>query len=119
MNEPITSLRVWSYYVLGIGAGLLLIPNLIFDVFGIANTSEVWVRVVGLVAIVLGIVYLDGARRQDVGVARASVPARLAAVVGFIALWATGGPWQLLIFGAADLAGMVWTYNALRSGSAS
>ena len=115
MNEPITSLRVWSYYVLGIGAGLLLIPNVIIGVFGIAETSEVWIRVVGLVAIALGIIYFDGARRQDIGVARASVPARVAAVVAFTALWATGGPWQLLIFAAADLAGLSWTWNALRS----
>lgn len=114
MNEPITSLRVWSYYVLGIGAGMLLIPNLILGLFGVAETSEVWIRVVGLVAIALGIVYFDGARRQDVGVARASVPARVSAVVAFIALWATGGPWQLLIFGAVDLAGLLWTWNALR-----
>ena len=115
MNEPITSLRVWSYYVLGIGAGLLLIPNLVLGLFGMADTSEVWIRVAGLVAIALGIVYFDGARRQDVGVARASVPARLTAVVAFIALWATGGPWQLLIFGAVDLAGLLWTWTALRS----
>ena len=113
MNEPITSLRVWSYYVLGIGAGLLTIPNLIFDLFGIADTSEVWIRVAGLVAIALGIVYFDAARRQDVGVARASVPARLAAVVAFTVLWASGGPWQLLIFGAVDLAGLSWTWSAL------
>ncbi len=114
MNEPITTLRVWSYYVLGIGAGMLLIPNVIFSVFGIAETSEVWIRVVGLVAIALGIVYLDGARRDDVGVARASIPARSIAVVAFIALWATGGPWQLLIFGAVDLAGLSWTWYAIR-----
>lgn len=115
MNEPITTLRVWSYYVLGIGAGMLLIPNVIFSVLGIAETSEVWIRVVGLVAIALGIVYLDGARRHDVGVARASVPARVSVVVAFIALWATGGPWQLLIFGAVDLAGLSWTWYAIRS----
>lgn len=118
MDDPITSLRVWSYYVLGIGAGMLLLPNAILGLFGIVETSEVWIRVVGLVAIALGIIYYDGARRRDVGVARASVPARLSAVVAFVALWATGGPWQLLIFGAADLAGMLWTLSTLRSSPA-
>lgn len=117
MNDAILSLRLWSYYVVGIGVGLLLIPNLIFDVFGIAETSEVWIRVAGLVAIALGVVYFDGAIRRDIGVARASVPARAVAVVAFVALWATGGPWQLLLFGAFDLAGLAWTWNALRATS--
>ena len=101
-----------------VGAGPLLIPNLIFDLFGVANTSEVWIRVVGLVAVALGIVYFDGARRQDIGVAKASVPARPSAFVAFIASWANGGPWQLLNFGAVDLAGLSWTWNALRTEAA-
>ena len=44
MNDPILSLRVWSYYVLGLGLALFSIPNVVFDIFGIAtriHTSSV------------------------------------------------------------------------------
>ncbi len=109
------SLRIWSYYVLAIGAGLPLIPNQIFDILAIENTSEIWIRVVGLVAIALGIVYFEGARRSVLGVVRSSVPSRGAAVGAFVVLWITGGPWQLLIFAITDLAGLLWSWNALRS----
>ncbi len=115
MKDPMLSLRVWSYYVLAVGAGLLLIPNQIFDILGIDNTSEVWIRVVGLVAIALGAVYFAAARDNDLGVVRSSVPARAIAVIAFVGLWITGGPWQLLIFAAADLAGLLWSWNALRT----
>ncbi len=116
MNDPVLSLRVWSYYVLAVGAGLLLIPNEIFDILGITNTSEVWVRVVGLVATALGVVYFAGAQDNDLGVVRSSVVARAIAVIAFVALWITGGPWQLLIFAAVDLTGLLWSWNALRTG---
>lgn len=115
MADPMLSLRVWSYYVLAVGAGLLLIPNQILDILGVANTSEVWIRVVGLVAVALGVVYFAAARDNDIGVVRSSVPARVFAVVAFVVLWITGGPWQLLIFAAIDLAGLLWSWNALRS----
>ncbi len=115
MNDPILSIRVWSYYVLGVGLALLLAPNLVFDLLGIANTSEVWVRVVGLVAVALGIVYFEAGRLGVVAVVRSSVPARVAAVTAFVLLWATGGEWQLLLFAAVDLAGLTWSINALRA----
>ena len=115
MNDPIVSIRVWSYYVLGIGLALLVAPNLVFDVLGIANTSEVWVRVVGLVAIALGIVYFEAGRHGVIAVVRSSVPARIAAVAAFFLLWATGGDWQLLLFAAVDLVGVSWSIRALRA----
>lgn len=115
MADPVLSLRVWSYYVLAVGTGLLLIPNQIFDILGIANTSEVWVRVVGLVAIALGVVYFGGAQDNDLGVVRSSVAARAVAVIAFVGLWITGGPWQLLIFAAVDVTGLLWSWNTLRT----
>lgn len=117
MNDPIRSLRVWSWYVLAVGTGLLLIPNVVFDVLGIHNTDEVWIRVAGLVAIALGIVYAGTVRAGQLAIVRASVPARAVAVVGFVALWITGGPWQLLIFAALDLTGATWSWNTLRLAS--
>ncbi len=115
MRDPVVSLRVWSFYVLGIGAALLLVPNLVFDILGIPNTDDVWVRVLGLVAIVLGVVYLAAAAGAHFDMVRASVNARAVAVVGFLVLWITGGPWQLGIFAALDLAGLAWSWSAVQT----
>ena len=43
-----------------VGTGFLLIPNQLLDLFGIESTSEVWIRVVGLGAVALGIIYFNG-----------------------------------------------------------
>ena len=115
MNDPILSLRIWSYYVLAVGAGLLLVPNQIFDILGIDNTSEVWIRVVGVAVIALGVVYFAAVRDIDLGVVRSSVPGRAVAVIALIVLWLTGGPWQLLIFVLVDLMGMLWSWHSLRT----
>lgn len=117
MNDPILSLRAWSYYVLGLGLALFSIPNVIFDIFGIATTDEVWIRVAGLVVVALGIMYAAGARAGHVGAVRASVNARAVAVIGLVGLWITGGPWQLILFAAVDLLGTAWSWSALRSAS--
>lgn len=56
-------------------------------------------------------------RDNDLGVVRSSVPARAIAVIAFVTLWITGGPWRLLIFAAADLTGLLRSRYALRAGA--
>jgi len=115
MLEPNRTLAVWSAYVLLIGAELLLIPNQTLDILGLDSSSEIWPRVVGVVAMALGIVYAMAAREHNIAVARYSVPARVVAAPAFVVLWLTGGPWQMVIFGAVDGAGAAWTWSALRA----
>jgi hypothetical protein len=114
VKDPIHTLRVWSYYVLGMGAILAAAPNVVLGLFGVAETDEVWIRVAGLIAIALGVVYTGAVRAGHVEIVRASVTARAVVVLGFIVLAVTAGPWQLLIFGAVDAAGAAWSWAALR-----
>lgn len=34
---------------------------------------------------------------------------RLFFAVALVLLWLAGGPWQLMLFGAVDVAGAIWT----------
>ena len=115
MSSALRSMQVWAIYALVIGASLLLIPNVILGVFGIPETEEVWVRVVGVVVLAIDVLYWSFVRRGAEVALPATVYERwlVAALLAVLAF--TTGPWQLVLFGLADFAGGIWTFVALRS----
>lgn len=115
--SPVLSLQVWTVYVFAIGVSLLLAPNVILGLFGMPETTEVWIRVVGVVVIAIGIIYWSMVRREDAGGIRATVYERYLAAAAFVVLAFTTGPWQLVLFGVVDFLGASWTFAALRSRS--
>ncbi|HVR76950.1 MAG TPA: hypothetical protein VMS99_01015 [Acidimicrobiia bacterium] len=115
MSRAARSIQVWSIYVLIVGAGLAVIPNLILSTLGVAQTDEVWIRVLGVVVVVLALYYWDAARHETRNLFVASVLGRLFVVASLLVLWLTGEPWQLLLFAAVEAAGALWTFSALRA----
>ena len=116
MSKSAFSLRVFSIYMFGLGAVLVTAPNLMLSLFGVPQTQEVWIRVVGMLVLILG--YLDFmASRHELQVFfRWSVPVRLAVPVFFIAFVALGlAPPVLMLFGAIDGAAAIWTVMCLRA----
>lgn len=107
---------VFAIYLFVLGVGLIAVPNQLLAPFQIPPTQEVWVRVLGMVTLFLGIYYVTAARHNLLPIMemsvklRASVPVFLA---GFVALGFA--PPVLLVFGAVDLAGAIWTFLTLRS----
>jgi len=53
MKNVITSMYAQLIYMMGMGVGFLFLPHLVLPLFGFADTSEVWIRVLG--ALVLGV----------------------------------------------------------------
>lgn len=115
MRNARQSLTVWAIYVYVLGAALLVIPNVILGLFGIAETDEVWIRVVGMLVIIFGILYSGALREETREMYLASVIARTFAAIVLVALAFTVGPWQLVLFAALDAAGAAWTGLALRA----
>jgi hypothetical protein len=107
---------VWGVYLIVAGLGFLFIPNVVLPLFGFSTTTEVWIRVVGLLVAILGAYYFYSARRNVVPFFRITVPGRIAFAVGVIGLVTFGlsGP-SLLIFGALDVIGAIWTWLSLRT----
>ena len=116
MSSAKRSMEVWTGYVLLLGVGLLLVPNLVLSLFGIEETNEVWIRTAGILLLGYGAYYLTAVRADFVPMYRVSVWVRWGIALGLTVLAFTTGPWQLVIFGAGDLLGGLWTYVALGSG---
>ena len=110
------SIMVFGVYAMLTGVVLIISPNTLLGMFGMPPASEIWIRVAGLLALIVGYYYWACGRAGAVAFFRATIPGRLAFCVGGAMLVAlVGAPVQLLMFGAADLAGAAWTAWALRS----
>lgn len=116
MSKPALTLKVFGVYLFILGIGLILLPNLILSVFGVPPTSEVWIRVVGVLVFNIGIYYWYAAKHEARIIFLASVYARTFVLAAFIAFVVTGlvSP-VLILFGTVDFAGAIWTFVALKT----
>lgn len=112
MSGTTRSRHVWMVYTLLVGALLLLFPNTLLGIFQIEETSEVWVRVVGNLVLVLTVMYWCVAKEGSRAMFQASVYGRGLSAVVLTGLAFTAGPWQLVLFGIMDAAGAAWTHQA-------
>ena len=120
MSNPERSITVFGIYLALSGLSFIFIPNIILPLFGFPTTTEVWIRVVGLLAAILGLYFLYGVRYQDRLFFRATVFARVVFCTGVILFAALGwGSPMLIVFGLIDLAGAAWTWLSLRAVSPS
>lgn len=112
-------MAIWAALMLPLGAILMLAPNLLFTILGIAHTSEVWIRVVGFLAALLGFYSLMAARTDNRDFMAATIPGRLGAVGFFIVIVVAGlAPPVMLLFAAMDALGVTLTWIGLRNDSA-
>ncbi len=115
MSKTARSVFTFGIYLLLTGATLVLVPNLLLRTFMLAETHEVWVRVVGTLALLLGFYYVQMSRMESAEFFRLSVYTRASVVVfftAFVLLGLVGAP--LIAFGVVDLAGALWTWSSLR-----
>lgn len=115
MSKAGKSILVFSVYMFALGLILLFIPNVLLSLFGIPDTNEVWIRVVGMLVLILGGYYLQAARNDLVPFFRASVVGRFSVLV-FLTVFVVAGfaPASLILFGVIDAAAAAWTALSLR-----
>lgn len=119
MSNAAKSILVYGIYLLILGVVLLLIPNVPLGIFGIPATNEVWIRVVGVMALSFGTYYVRGARSEMTELFRWTISTRLSLVVFFVIFVVVGlAPINLLLLGIPDLPFVLWTVLALRSDKA-
>ena len=116
MSKAAFSVKVFGAYLFVLGWVLLIFPNLLLAVFGIAPTGEVWIRVLGVVVVNLGVGYWCAARCEARLFFVSTIFTRVFALLVFIALALLGiaAP-TLILFGVFDTLGALWTWLALRS----
>jgi hypothetical protein len=117
MTKAAQSVYYFGFYLLLLGLILVISPNTLLTLFQFESTSEVWIRIVGVLVLDLGLYYvIVGPKASDLFLKVASYNRFMAA--GFFVLFVMLGlakP-QLILFGAVDLLGGIWTLMALRKG---
>jgi hypothetical protein len=116
MASAAFTIKAFGIYVVVTGIGLMLAPNLMLAPLGVPEAREVWLRMVGALAIVLGYYYLVAAAGHARVFFVATVKGRFlffALGIGLILL--ANAPWQIVLFGLVDVAGAVWTHLALKA----
>ena len=119
MSRAASSMLAFAVYLFVLGPILLVAPNFLLSLFRFEPTTEVYIRIVGVLALFLGYYYLSAARSETVAFMRWSANARPFLIVFFAAFVALrlARP-QLLLFGLPDLFGAFWTRLALRADAA-
>ena len=116
MSKSAKSVFIFGIYLFVLGTVLLVIPNVLLSLFGFQETSEVWIRVVGMLIFILAFYYTTAARKELTNFFRITVYGRGSVIVFFIifVVLKLAEP-MLILFGVVDLLGAVWTALTLRS----
>ncbi|MBX2969892.1 MAG: hypothetical protein KF803_11020 [Cyclobacteriaceae bacterium] len=117
MSPAAKSIYYFGFYLLLLGIALITYPNVLLALFNQPETSEVWIRVVGVIVFNIGLYYIFMAPANSALFGTLTVYTRLAVLVWFVVFvvleWAQP---SLILFGLADAAGAIWTFTALRKG---
>jgi hypothetical protein len=114
MSKPARSLLVFGIYLVVLGFFLLIAPNSLITLFGLPAANDVWIRVVGMLLVVLAVYDVQAARKEMTEFFRWSVVARASVIVFFSGFVVAGLVKPiLLLFGGVDLAGAIWTQVGL------
>lgn len=123
MKSAPRSLTVFGLYMmLGPGIGLMVMPEPLLNLFGLSHGGHFWaVRVVGLLAFIIGSYQFFIAKHQLKSLYRITVAQRYFAALVFIGLWAAGeAEVAIILFAAIDVLGATWTlYASFYSGDLS
>ncbi len=116
MTKPYNSLYGQAVYALLSGLQLLFIPNTMLGMFGFPPTHEIWIRVLGMLVVILPIYYVAMARYGNKQVVGATVTGRVIFCAGLVAfvLLNMAKP-ALILFAVAETALAAWTWWELRN----
>lgn len=115
MSYAAKTLFVFGLYMLALGTTVILVPNVLLLLFHLPTTDEVWIRVVGMLVIILGIYDIIAALEELEPLILWSIPLRSSVIILFAVFVITGlATHTLLLFGVIDTAGAIWTWSALR-----
>lgn len=116
MSKSAFSLFVFSLYMFVLGMLLIVVPNQMLSLFSVAETQEVWIRVVGMLILIIGFLNFMASRNELIIYIRWTVYGRLAVLL-FLTLFVAFGlaPPVLILFGVIDALAAVWTAVSLRN----
>lgn len=115
MTAAAKSVFYFGLYLYVVGLTLLIAPNFLLATFQIAFTSEVWIRVVGVLTLAIGFYYHQAGSRNIVAFLPLTLVVRVLVFLAFVVFVVLKyvSP-SLIIIGSVDLLGAAWTLWALK-----
>jgi hypothetical protein len=109
------SLVVQAIYVIITGLQLIFVPNMLLSMFGFEPTSEIWIKVLGIVILPLSAVYYAISKQGNEESVRATIISRGFVGIGFTLMALLGqAPMALILFAGIDIATAVWTWMEMK-----
>jgi len=116
MTASAKSVCYFGFYLYVVGITLIVAPNFLLNTLQIPPTNEVWIRVAGVLAFCIGYYYHRAGSANIQAFFKHTIATRVFVFLSFSAFVMLNyiSP-LLIIFGAIDLAGAMWTWMALRN----
>ena len=119
LSNRFMSLNVQIIYVLITGLQLVFVPNFLLTTFGFDETTEVWIKVLGVVVLTLALLYYGINKYGSNEVVNLSAWARFLAGAGFLFLVVSGqAKSTLILFSGIDIITAAWTMLELKKAKA-
>lgn len=115
MNAAAKSVMYFGFYLYLTGLTLMISPNLLLGLFQLPETNEVWIRVVGVLAVGIGFYYHRTGAENIRAAFALTIPTRIFVFLAFTTfVLANYVAPVFILFGIIDLAGALWTWLALK-----
>lgn len=115
MSAAAKSIYYFSIYLLIVGLTLVFIPNIFLTTLQMPETNEVWIRVVGVLALVIGFYYNRAGATNIQSFFGLTVPTRVIVFLSFVLFAILKWVSPIIIgIGVIDLAGALWTWMAMK-----
>lgn len=116
MTKSGKSVFFFGIYLLLTGVILCLIPEKFISTLKLPEIPTAWVRLMGILVIILGSYYIIGARNNLKPFIKGTIYLRLFFFTGVMVLFVSGQmPKEILPLGIIDLLGAAWTIFSLKA----
>jgi hypothetical protein len=116
MDKTSFSIRIYSFYLFLMGAGLVIIPNVLLKLFGFPETNEIWIKMLGLFTFTAGIYYFYASGHNQIAFYKATIFGRLfffLMTIAFVFIFKQSP--TLALIGSVDLMGATWTFLTFKN----
>jgi hypothetical protein len=114
MSKTAVSITVYGIYLGSAGVGFMFIPDVLLQVLSLPPTNEVWIRLFGVLAVVLAAKAYYPVRMNVVALMQFDVYTRTFAGIFITVLVVMGlAPRIMLILAIIDILASVWTQVAI------
>jgi hypothetical protein len=115
MSKTAFTIRIYSFYLFLMGAGMIIIPNILLSLFGFPNTTEIWIRMLGLFTFTTGIYYFYSSAHEQTAFYKSTVVGRLFFfVMTIVFVFVFKQSIMLAAIGSIDCLGAIWTLTQLK-----